>query len=134
MANYNIKDVYKEISTIDGYFGMQHGQNVEFSNSTLSTYCRYLDSLGFCRDYLEMASSGVIYVLKTLKEKCNLEYDKLAEYAILWLRYKLNQKSPYHKTELNDFYTKNIEKNKYYDEKIKVILVVFTELTYIDAS
>ncbi|CAD2099358.1 PIR protein CIR protein [Plasmodium vinckei petteri] len=66
-----------------------------------------------------MASSGVIYVLKNLKEKYDLEYDKLAEYAILWLRYKLNQKEPYYKTQLIDFYTKYIEKNKYYDEKIK---------------
>ncbi|CAD2089721.1 PIR protein CIR protein [Plasmodium vinckei lentum] len=120
MANqsYNIKDVYKYINTIDGYFDVRDGGNVLFSDKILSTYCRYLDNSGFCRDYLEMASSGVIYVLKTLKEKCNLEYDKLAEYAILWLRYKLNQKDPYYKTQLNEFYTKHIKNNNYYNVKI----------------
>ncbi|CAD2110716.1 CIR protein PIR protein [Plasmodium vinckei petteri] len=66
-----------------------------------------------------MASSGAIYVLKTLKEKYDLEYDKLAEYAILWLRYKLNQKKPYYDTQLNYFYNNYIVKNKCYNNKIK---------------
>ncbi|CAD2114498.1 CIR protein PIR protein [Plasmodium vinckei] len=119
MAKYSIEDLYKEINTINGYFGVQSGGYVVFSNRLIHIYCRYLDSAGYSRDYLDMASSGVIYVLKTLKEKYNLEDDKLAEYAILWLRYKLNQKKPHYDTQLNEFYSKYIEKNKYYDEKIK---------------
>ncbi|CAD2095829.1 CIR protein PIR protein [Plasmodium vinckei] len=118
MANYSIEDVYKDINTIDGYFGVKDGGNVEFGNPQINTYCRYLDSLGKCPNYLEMASSGVIYVLKNLKENYDLEYDKLAEYAILWLRYKLNQKSPYFKTKLIDFYTNHIQTNKHYNDKI----------------
>ncbi|CAD2105420.1 CIR protein PIR protein [Plasmodium vinckei] len=117
-SSYNIEKVYEEINTINGYFGVDNGGNVVFSDKILSTYCRYLDNSGFCRNYLEMASSGVIYVLKTLKEKCNLEYDKLAEYAILWLRYKLNQKDPYFNTKLIDFYTSHIQTNKHYNVKI----------------
>ncbi|CAD2096536.1 CIR protein PIR protein [Plasmodium vinckei lentum] len=117
-SSYDIKDLYKEINTINDYFGIKDGGNVEFSNKTISTYCRYLDTSGYSRDYLDMASSGVIYVLKTLKEKYNLEDDKLAEYAILWLRYKLNQKKPHYDTLLNEFYTKYIQTNKYYNEKI----------------
>ncbi|CAD2096589.1 CIR protein PIR protein [Plasmodium vinckei petteri] len=98
---------------------MQNGQNVEFSYEPIHKYCHYWNTVGNCRNYLEMASSGVIYVLKTLKEKYNLEYDKLAEYAILWLRYKLNQKTPHYNTQLNEFYTKHIQTNKCYNEKIK---------------
>ncbi|CAD2109145.1 CIR protein PIR protein [Plasmodium vinckei petteri] len=116
--SYNIKDVYKEINTINGYFGVKDGGNVEFGYPQINTYCRYMDSLGNCRGYLEMASSGVIYVLKTLKEKYDLEYDKLAEYAILWLRYKLNQKAPHYDTQLDEFYTKHIKDNNYYNGKI----------------
>ncbi|CAD2094905.1 CIR protein PIR protein [Plasmodium vinckei petteri] len=117
--SYNIENVYNEISTIDGYFGIRDGGNVEFSKKAISTYCRHPNAAGFCPDYLDMASSGVIYVLKTLKEKHNLEDDKLAEYAILWLRYKLNQKKPHYNTQLNEFYTKYIQTNKHYNAKIK---------------
>ncbi|CAD2109134.1 CIR protein PIR protein [Plasmodium vinckei] len=119
MAKYSIEDLYKEINTINDYFGVQSGGNVVFSNGLIHIYCRYRDGTGYSRDYLDMASSGVIYVLKNLKEKYDLEYDKLAEYAILWLRYKLNQMSPYFNTQLNEFYTKYIENNKHYNKKIK---------------
>ncbi|CAD2100678.1 CIR protein PIR protein [Plasmodium vinckei petteri] len=120
-SDYSIEDLYKEINTIDGYFGMQNGQNVEFSCGPIHIYCDYRNNSGNykCQNYLENASSGVIYVLKTLKEKCNLEYDKLAEYAILWLRYKLNQNAKFNNTKLNDFYTNHIKKNRYYNNKIK---------------
>ncbi|CAD2100942.1 PIR protein CIR protein [Plasmodium vinckei petteri] len=117
MAKYNIENVYKDINTIDGYFGIQHGGNVEFGYPQINTYCRYLDSSGHCDDYLEMASSGVIHLLKNL-EKYGLEYDKLAEYAILWLRYKLNQKEPHYKTQLSEFYNNYIQTNKHYNDKI----------------
>ncbi|CAD2085553.1 CIR protein PIR protein [Plasmodium vinckei lentum] len=121
--SYNIENVYKEINTINDYFGEKdggYGGTVEFSYGPIHNYCDYRNNSGNykCQNYLEMASSGVIYVLKTLKEKCNLEYDKLAEYAILWLRYKLNQKKPHYDTLLNEFYTKYIQTNKYYNEKI----------------
>ncbi|EUD69631.1 hypothetical protein YYG_05147 [Plasmodium vinckei petteri] len=66
-----------------------------------------------------MASSGVIHLLQTLKDKKGLEYDKLAEYAILWLSYKLSIKSNNNGINLNDFYTNYIETNNYYNNKIK---------------
>ncbi|CAD2097671.1 CIR protein PIR protein [Plasmodium vinckei lentum] len=117
-SDYSIEDLYKEINTIDGYFWSRDGGNVEFSSEPIHKYCHYGNTSGNCRNYLEMASSGAIYVLKNLK-KYNLEDDKLAEYAILWLRYKLNQKAPYYNTLLNEFYTKHIQTNKCYNEKIK---------------
>ncbi|CAD2084401.1 PIR protein CIR protein [Plasmodium vinckei lentum] len=123
MAPYSIEDLYKEINTINGYFGEGdggYGGTVEYTYGQIHKYCHYRNNSGKddCQNYLEKASSGVIYVLKNLKEKYDLEYDKLAEYAILWLRYKLNQKAPYNNTKLNDFYTRHIEKNKYYNNKI----------------
>ncbi|CAD2100752.1 CIR protein PIR protein [Plasmodium vinckei] len=117
-SDYSIEDLYKDINTIDGYFWSRDGGNVEFSSEPIHKYCHYGNTSGNCRNYLEMASSGAIYVLENLK-KYNLEDDKLAEYAILWLRYKLNQKAPYFKTNLNDFYTRHIQTNKCYNEKIK---------------
>ncbi|CAD2097955.1 CIR protein PIR protein [Plasmodium vinckei petteri] len=100
---------------------MQNGQNVEFSYGPIHDYCDYRNNSGNykCIDYLEMASSGVIHLLKKLKENYGLEYDKLAEYAILWLRYKLNQKTPHYNTQLNYFYNNYIVKNKCYNNKIK---------------
>ncbi|SCL94681.1 Plasmodium variant antigen protein Cir/Yir/Bir, putative, partial [Plasmodium chabaudi adami] len=47
-----------------------------------------------------------------------LKNDKLAEYAILWLSYKLNKYPQKGINILNDFYTKHIEKNEYYNVKI----------------
>ncbi|EUD71849.1 hypothetical protein YYG_02547 [Plasmodium vinckei petteri] len=52
------------------------------------------------------------------KEKYGLEYDKLAEYAILWLSYKLNIKPNNNFTNLNEFYTRYIVNNNSYNEKI----------------
>ncbi|CDS44841.1 YIR protein [Plasmodium yoelii] len=48
----------------------------------------------------------------------NLESDQLAEYAILWLSYKLNQKTENGTTTLNNFYTEHIKENSKYNEDI----------------
>ncbi|CAD2084730.1 PIR protein CIR protein [Plasmodium vinckei brucechwatti] len=119
----NIKDLYQDINTIDGYILEKNlGNNAigHLADNIIYKYCHYWNNSIQDRyiGYLGMTSSGVIYMLKTLKEKYNLEYDKLAEYAILWLRYKLNQSELYNKTSLNDFYTNHIEKNNDYNIKI----------------
>ncbi|CAD2096574.1 CIR protein PIR protein [Plasmodium vinckei petteri] len=125
MANqsYNIKDVYSAINTIDGYFGEGnggYGGTVEHFNKQIAQYCPYISALSdnYCMNYLYRASSGVINLLDNLKNY-GLEYDKLAEYAILLLSYKLNQHPQYKSTNLNYFYTNHIEKNTFYDKKIK---------------
>ncbi|SCL87851.1 Plasmodium variant antigen protein Cir/Yir/Bir, putative, partial [Plasmodium chabaudi chabaudi] len=65
-----------------------------------------------------MTSSGVIYLLENLKKKCNLDDDKLAEYAILWLSYKLKIKENNMIKKLSDFYNSYIERNDYYNKNI----------------
>ncbi|CAD2096677.1 CIR protein PIR protein [Plasmodium vinckei] len=121
MANYYLKNAYYDIYTIDNYFYETNKGIlvVPRNNITIHKYCHYGNTSGKCRDYFEMASSGVIHLLKTLRDKYSLEYDKLAEYAILWLSYKLNMQTKRNFDNLNDFYTNYIEKNKHYNEKIK---------------
>ncbi|CAD2098175.1 CIR protein PIR protein [Plasmodium vinckei] len=122
-SSYNINNVYKDINTINNYFTetKQYGATIQRTSPLINNYCHYGNKSGNgnCSDYYQRASSGVIYLLKTLKDNYDLEYDKLAEYAILWLRYKLNRTDPYHKIKLNDFYTKYIETNNDYNKKIK---------------
>ncbi|CAD2110873.1 CIR protein PIR protein [Plasmodium vinckei petteri] len=123
-SDYSIEDLYSVFKKIDGYFyeeKQKGGGTVERFNNFISRYCPYSKSFdsGVCLDYIRMASSGVINLLDNLK-KYNLEYDKLAEYAILFLSYKLKQHSQYKSTNLNTVYTKDIEINKYYNNnKIK---------------
>ncbi|CAD2096746.1 CIR protein PIR protein [Plasmodium vinckei petteri] len=122
-SDYSIEDLYKEINTIDGYFGEGDGGNggrVEYAEKEILKYCPHPDESGYgtCFTYLQMARSGVINLLENL-EKYNLEYDKLAEYAILFLSYKLKQHSQLKWTNLNNFYTSHIKNNKDYN-KIKV--------------
>ncbi|CAD2107772.1 PIR protein CIR protein [Plasmodium vinckei petteri] len=121
--SYNIKDLYKEFNNMDGEFGvsMHNGYPSEYANGSIRNYCpHWWDSKGYgtCLDYHEMATSGVIHLVENLM-KHGLDYDKLAEYAILFLSYKLYQYPEYRRRKINDIYTKNIEKNKYYNQKIK---------------
>ncbi|SCL83332.1 CIR protein [Plasmodium chabaudi chabaudi] len=93
-------------------------------NVVLDAYCPFTNSLGKneCHSYAEMVSSSVLFLLKWLETSYDygdyLKNDKLAEYAILWLSYKLNKYPQKGINTLNDFYTKHIEKNKYYNEQI----------------
>ncbi|ETB56054.1 hypothetical protein YYC_05910, partial [Plasmodium yoelii 17X] len=48
----------------------------------------------------------------------NLASDKLVEYAILWLSYKINQKKENGTTILDHFYTGNIKEDDCYNEHI----------------
>ncbi|VEV55116.1 CIR protein PIR protein [Plasmodium vinckei vinckei] len=119
----NLKDVYNDIFKINDYFyeGEQGQLILDEAHGSIDKYCDYGSSSGNgkCQnDYLKMASSGIIHLLTNLKNY-GLENDKLAEYAILFLSYKLNQNEKNKLTDLNEFYTKYIETNKYYNNKIK---------------
>ncbi|CDS44136.1 PIR protein [Plasmodium yoelii] len=48
----------------------------------------------------------------------HLENDKLADYAILWLSYIINQKTQNGTTTLNEFYTDRVAKYNKYEENI----------------
>ncbi|KEG02873.1 hypothetical protein YYE_02707 [Plasmodium vinckei vinckei] len=121
-SSYDIEKVYREFVTIGNYFGEEgkNGTTNQSANQLIHKYCHYERNSGKdkCNDYFEMASSGVIHLLKNLKEKYGLNYDKLAEYAILWLCYILNLSKKNTFRKLSDFYNSYIEKNSYYNEKI----------------
>ncbi|CAD2099544.1 CIR protein PIR protein [Plasmodium vinckei brucechwatti] len=119
-SSYNVKDLYKDIYTINGYFDDKKVGSaiMEITNGEIHKYCHYGNTSGKCNGYFEKASSGVIHLLKTLKERHGLEHDKLAEYAILWLSYKLSMKPQNKLTDLNKFYNQYIVKNEYYNKKI----------------
>ncbi|KEG00206.1 hypothetical protein YYE_04948 [Plasmodium vinckei vinckei] len=124
LSSYDLRKVYKDIYTIDYYFyetnKYQLIVNSKFKD-LINNYCHYENGSGkgnCSNDYFKMASSGVIHLLNNLK-KYGLDYDKLAEYAILWLIYKLNIYSKNTVKILNDFYNRYIEKNEYYDKNIK---------------
>ncbi|VTZ66332.1 CIR protein [Plasmodium chabaudi chabaudi] len=121
-SNHTIKDVYDDIFKINDYFyETEQGQlMLDKTHGSIEDYCYYGNppEKGNCHnDYLKMASSGVIHLLKNYK-KYGLGHDKLAEYAILFLSYKLNQKSEYSDMKLSDFYTKYIVNNNSYNENI----------------
>ncbi|SCL86149.1 CIR protein, partial [Plasmodium chabaudi chabaudi] len=121
-SSYKIEDVYDDIFKINDYFyETEQGQlMLDKTHGSIEDYCYYGNppEKGNCHnDYLKMASSGVIHLLKNYK-KYGLGHDKLAEYAILWLSYKLNQKSEYSDMKLSDFYTKYIVNNNSYNENI----------------
>ncbi|CAD2102308.1 CIR protein PIR protein [Plasmodium vinckei petteri] len=124
--SYSIEDLYSVFNKIDRYFyeeKQKGGGTIEQANGSIRKYCPYRGGfqlgLGTCYSYLEMATSGVINLLENLKDKNGLEYDKLAEYAILFLSYKLKQHSQHKSTNLNTFYANHIEKNTFYNKKIK---------------
>ncbi|CDU16371.1 uncharacterized protein PY17X_0318700 [Plasmodium yoelii] len=48
----------------------------------------------------------------------NLDSDKIAEYAILWLGHKLNQKTQNGTNKLNEFYTNHVVTNSHYNKEI----------------
>ncbi|SCL91243.1 CIR protein, partial [Plasmodium chabaudi adami] len=104
-------------------------------NHALKTYCNVKEGgIGVCFSYAEMVSSSVLFLLKLLEidyhYEDDLKNDKLAEYAILWLSYKLNKYSQKGITTLNDFYTKHIEKNEYYNVEITKSSKTYKDIIY----
>ncbi|VTZ67871.1 CIR protein [Plasmodium chabaudi chabaudi] len=122
-SSYDIGDVYRDIYAIEDYFYvMDDGEiRVDIAHESILQYCNYKNnSVTYdCNDYFQLTSCGFIYLLKTLKDNYKLEDDKLAEYVILWLSYKLNTVKDKCATNLNEIYTSYIETNNYYNKNIK---------------
>ncbi|SCL85061.1 CIR protein, partial [Plasmodium chabaudi adami] len=110
------------IKAIDNFIIVKEGDkgvNISF-NEILNPYCtvKSLVNKKECQSYNEMVSSAFILLLKFLNlvdvYDGDLTNDRLAEYGILWLSYKLNQNPQKGINTLNDFYTRNIGKNTHY--------------------
>ncbi|ETB56497.1 hypothetical protein YYC_05536 [Plasmodium yoelii 17X] len=102
------------INEIDNYFVDDPKKTGEPNSSDLLVfYCP--DSN--CSSDEEKIISGFIMLLNTLDDE-TIDGDILAEYAILWLSYRLNQKTENVTTTLNEFYNFHIESNSQYEGNI----------------
>ncbi|SCL95416.1 CIR protein [Plasmodium chabaudi adami] len=121
-----IKEVCGTISIIDKFIWVEQKGVVEVIQyyNLVNAYCPFKSTpkKNECHSYEEMISSAVLFFLKWLETSYDYQddfkNDKLAEYAILWLSYKINKNTQNIATSLNDFYAKHIEKNAKYSEKI----------------
>ncbi|VTZ80318.1 PIR protein [Plasmodium yoelii] len=107
-------NVCKSINDIDTYF-VDDSKTPEKHNSMniLSTYCHNNN----CSSDEEKIISGFIVLLNMLNPE-TIDGDKIVEYAILWLSYKLNQTKQNGTIKLDDFYTNRIETNSFYKGNI----------------
>ncbi|SCL93534.1 CIR protein [Plasmodium chabaudi chabaudi] len=83
-------------------------------NSSLENYCPVLadGKQQKCKNYEEIIGSSFLTLLVSYPishKEVNLENDKLAQYAILWLCYKLNYQTKNRISNLNDFHNKHIK-------------------------
>ncbi|SCL87952.1 Plasmodium variant antigen protein Cir/Yir/Bir, putative, partial [Plasmodium chabaudi chabaudi] len=129
-AQYNTKiTTCGAINVIDKFFSVKQKDSVDVIEhyNLINTYCPFKNTprKNECHSYEEMVSSAVIYLLKYFEfnydYKDDFKNDKIAEYAILWLSYKLKQNPQNRINRLNDFYTKHIEKNAQYNTKITTV-------------
>ncbi|ETB59308.1 hypothetical protein YYC_02827 [Plasmodium yoelii 17X] len=105
---------WESINTIDKYFDDDPKNAGEHNTmNMLKLYCP--DSN--CSSDEEEIVAGFIMLLNLIGEE-KIDGEKLVEYAILWLSYKLNQKKENETIILKDFYTDYIEANSCYDKYI----------------
>ncbi|SCL92020.1 CIR protein [Plasmodium chabaudi adami] len=113
---------YNDIFKINEYFYVTEDGafRVDTEHKSILQYCNYENTSKkyTCDDYFQLTICSVIHLLKNYK-KYGLGHDKLAEYVILWLSYKLNIKENNTVRNPNDFYNNYIEKNKDYIKNIK---------------
>ncbi|ETB59976.1 hypothetical protein YYC_02816 [Plasmodium yoelii 17X] len=110
------KELCESINTIDKSFD-DDPNNSEKDTST--DLIKFVFPHSKCISDEEDIISGFILLLNMIGNlKETIDSDKLVEYPILWLSYKLNQKKENGTTKLYDFYTNNIETSDCYDELI----------------
>ncbi|SCL94732.1 Plasmodium variant antigen protein Cir/Yir/Bir, putative [Plasmodium chabaudi adami] len=119
-----IKELCDAIKGIDDLIKVETKGDDAFieNNKKLNAYCPiYVDGEGGqCIGFGELVNSAFISLLekfKSINDGKNLENDKLVQYAILWLSYKIKQNPNMENIMLKDFYTK-IKENMKYDKHI----------------
>ncbi|EUD69599.1 hypothetical protein YYG_05187 [Plasmodium vinckei petteri] len=118
------KQVCRTIQHVNGIIKFDsNSQNYTDIGGGFDDYCPPVEGseTGKCNNDEQKVSSsfiGFINMLISNNDKENIESDKLAEYAILWLSYKLNQKAQNSGIKLNDFYTNHIKTHAHYNKKI----------------
>ncbi|VTZ78661.1 PIR protein [Plasmodium yoelii] len=106
--------VCESINLVDKSFDHDPNNSGEiFDVDLLNYYCPNSN----CSSDDEKIISGFIMLLNTLDDD-TIDGDILVEYAILWLSYRLNQKTESETTTLNNFYSFYIEENSQYKDNI----------------
>ncbi|VTZ73142.1 PIR protein [Plasmodium yoelii] len=108
------KELCGIINTIDEYFAGDPKKSREYNSTDF--FNMFLSDC-ICSSDEEQIICGFIILLNALDEG-SIDSDKLVEYAILWLSYKLNQKKENGTTRLNDFHTGHIKQNGCYNKQI----------------
>ncbi|VTZ67127.1 CIR protein [Plasmodium chabaudi chabaudi] len=120
-SSYSIEDVCEAFKKVDDclQIGMKSTGGSCSIDYAFTDYCptKIEGQNVNCEANNEKMSAGFIWLLITFENLCvgqcsDNENEKYAEYAILWLNYKLNQISNEETTTLKDFYTKYIKDNK----------------------
>ncbi|VUC58050.1 BIR protein [Plasmodium berghei ANKA] len=112
--SFKLCDIIKAIDNFSNNPEIQGGRNS-------IGYSKYYCPDNNCDTDVKKVISTFIFLVTLLNGADNyenLEIDKMVEYAILWLSYKLNQKIQNGTTKLHDFYTKHIKTNSKYNEHI----------------
>ncbi|ETB57291.1 hypothetical protein YYC_05087 [Plasmodium yoelii 17X] len=100
-----------------GFVFDQNSQNYTFSGSYTNIYCPDNNCDNDDNKKISSAFIGLLGFYKEVVDMKNIESDKIAEYAILWLGHILNRKTEYGTATLNDFYTKQIKTNNHYKQE-----------------
>ncbi|WBY55810.1 PIR protein [Plasmodium yoelii yoelii] len=95
----------------------RNSQSYKFTGSYTNIYCPDNNCDNDNNKKISSAFIGLLGFCKEVVDMENLESDKIAEYAILWLGHKLNQNTENGTTTLNEFYTEHIKTNNHYEQK-----------------
>ncbi|SCL90377.1 Plasmodium variant antigen protein Cir/Yir/Bir, putative [Plasmodium chabaudi adami] len=121
------KEVCKVFKEIDGLFRLQkNGSDITIDyDYSLKAYCPIPNHLNNqeCVSYEQIIRSAFTILLKDFKNVYDddggvLEDDKLADYAILWLSYKIIQDFHFKVNNLKEYYHKYLKGNEKYIEEI----------------
>ncbi|CAD2088797.1 CIR protein PIR protein [Plasmodium vinckei lentum] len=113
-----------------------NSQNYTDIGGGFDEYCPPVEGseTGKCNNNEQKVSSAFIGLINMLigNNNENIESGKLAEYATLWLSYKIQQYEKTKTTILKNFFTKHIETNTHYNKKIQNCKGSMTNKEFVD--
>ncbi|ETB58705.1 hypothetical protein YYC_03531 [Plasmodium yoelii 17X] len=118
----NLSNYHKcrRFDTLRGYYPDELGKSTThdfYKNGNIKDYCPNGGSGGKkeCNTELDKTNAGCLWLFEQLFVKNKKNNINIVEYIMIWLSYKLNQKTHEGINNLNDFYTKYIENNAHYN-------------------
>ncbi|EAA16182.1 putative yir1 protein [Plasmodium yoelii yoelii] len=111
------KTLCEHFDTLRNYLrdDLENYASVDFNqNKDIKYYCSSGESgKTECKTDLDKINAGCLWLFEQLFLK-NKKNTNTVQYIIIWLSYKLNQKTYDEAKDLNDFYKKCIENNRHY--------------------